>query len=361
MASTALNHIKDLSFCQDGINKVRELLYLEVLKFGSVSETLTMNYGVWNGKHIGGIGEFDLVGQAAKMCDPEWNHTNVKAVEEFWKLGVFDIAEELCADDFEETIAQYAMNTGTRRADLTDTDILAYIVEPKLKEAIEKGIWRYLWFGDTSAKNIADGGIITAGTDIKFFTAIDGLFKRLFALTAANPAQHITIAANSEATFDDQFDKMFEPGAATGVMKGLVYKSSAKLRQRNDKAIWCTQTYADALAEDVKTNNKGSELQWQSLFDGLISATRYNGQQIYALPIWDEMINSFENDGTKLNKPHRAIYASKASLLGGVESANDIMPDLDIWFSKDFQKNRIKGRESFGTTLWEPDLIQFAY
>lgn len=361
MTSTGLNNIKNLSFCEDGINHLRELLYLEVLKFGSIAETMTINYGIWNGKKIGGIGEFDEIGQDAKMCDPEWNHTNIRTVEEAWKLGVFDIAEELCADDFEETIAQYAMNTGTRRADLTDTDILSYIIEPRLKLAIEKGIWRYMWFGDKTAKNIADGGTITAGKDVKFLKSIDGLFRRLFALTASEPGQRVTIAANAETSYTDQYEAMFEQGAASKVFRDLVYKCDPKLMQMSDKAVWCTQSYANALAEDVKGGNKGSSLQWESLFGGLVYATEYNGQKINALPIWDEMIKVYENTGTALNKPHRAVFASKASLLGGCQSSGSMIPDLDIWFSKDSQKNRIKGREMFGTTLWEPELIQFAY
>jgi hypothetical protein len=132
-----------------------------------------------------------------------------------------------------------------------------------------------------------------------------------------------------------------------------------KLRQKSDKILLVTQTLADALAIDIKTNNKGSNLQWESLFDGFVSATQYNGQTILALPIWDEMIQSFENTGTKWNKPHRAVFASKETLKGGVES-NNMLADLQIFFSQKDQKNYLLAKDKAGTLTWEDELIMFA-
>lgn len=361
MASTAYNDIYKLTPNNKAISDLRELLFLEVLKFGSISETLTLKYGVQNGKYVGGVGDFGLVGEDKKMCNPDYNATSLSAQEKIWELGRLVISESMCADDFIETVAELALNTGTDKADLTDTFLLNGIVEPRLREAIEKAIWRYFWFNDTAAQHATDGGVITDSLDLKFFTPIDGLFKRLFAITAANPAQRVTIAANAEATKAAQRTAMFAEGAATGVMDQLIYNASMKLRQRSDKIVLCTQSFADALASDIKKTNKGSDLQWQSLFDGLVSATRYNGETLLALPLWDEMIAAYEDKGATLNYPHRALFAAKDTLWGGVESQNDFMPNLKIWFSDDNQVNYILGREELGTMVWEDDLIQFAY
>lgn len=359
--STAHNDIKKLTPSNQAISDLRELLFLSVLKFGSIAETLSPQYGARNGKIVGGIGEFDIVGESKKMCKPEFNSTKLGTQEKMWELGSLVISESLCADDFAETVAKFCMNTGTRKADLTDTDLLSHIVEPRLKTAIEKALWRYFWLGDKSAKNVADGGVITDGIPVKYFNPIDGLFKRLFEITANNNAQRVVISANAEASKSAQRAKLFEPGVATKIFDDLIYDANVKLRQQTDKAVWCTQSYADALASDIKKSNKGSDLQWESLFDGLVSATKYNGETIYALPIWDEMIASYEDLGATLNKPHRVLYASKGTLWGGVESENSFMPDLDIWFSKDDQENKILGREDLGTLIWEDELVQFAY
>lgn len=362
MASTAYNDLSQLTPDNLAIKDLRELLFLEVLKFGAISETLSLQYGVQDKKIVGGIGEFNILGESRNMCNPTFNATKLNTQEKRWELGTLAVLEQMCADDFIETVARFAMKTGTDKADLTQTDLLNYIVEPRLKEAVEKAVWRYFWFGDKDAVNVTDGGNITNGIDVKFFTPIDGLFKRLFALTAgANNKQRVTISANAETTYANQRAKMFDSGVATKVFDDLIYNASMKLRQRTDKIVLCTQSYADALASDIKKTNKGSDLQWESLFDGLVSATKYNGQTILALPIWDEMIAAYENKGTALNCPHRVLFAAKDVLWGGIESANDFMPNLKIWFSDDDQVNKILGREDLGTLIWEDELIQFAY
>lgn len=361
MASTALNDLKKLTPSNQAIQDLRELIFLSTLQYGSLAETLTFQYGAKNGKYVGGIGEFDIIGESKKLCKPTFNSTKIATQEKKWELGAFVVSESLCADDFAETVARFCMNTGTRKADLTDTDLLAHIVEPRLKTAIEKGLWRYYWFGDKTAKNVSAQGIITDGVDTKHFTAVDGLFKRLYDITATNASRRIKIDANGEASKALQRSKLFEDGVATGIFDDLIYGANIKLRQQTDKVVLCTQSYADALASDVKKTNKGSDLQWESLFDGLVSATKYNGETILALPIWDEMIASYEDQGDTLKFPHRVLYASKSALWGGVESENDFMPNLDIWFSKDDQENKILGREEVGTLIWEDDLVQFAY
>ncbi|EGK04662.1 hypothetical protein [Dysgonomonas mossii] len=360
MGSTALNNINQLTPDNLAIRDLRELLFLEVLQAGAINEIVDLNYGVLNGAHLGGVGEFGLLGEDKAMCRPTFNNTNLATQQKIWELGRIVVAEEMCADDFESTVAKFSMKTGTDRADLTQTDLLSYIIEPRLKTAIEKMIWRVSWFGDKAAQNVYDGGIIKDGIDVKFFTMADGLFKKLFAITAANTKQRVTIAANTAATYTAQRDNMRASGAATGVIDALVYNANPILRQAEGRFILCTQSFADALAIDIKANNKGSDLQWQSLFGGLAYATEYNGEKLIRLPIWDEMIQAFEDNGTTLNKPHRALFCTKDNLKVGFESSN-LMPDLKIWFSEDDQTNKILGRDKMGTLTWQDELIQFAY
>lgn len=361
MASTAYNDIKNLTVDNLGLSNLRELLFLERLKFGSISETLNLQQGVIDGKIVGGVGDFGLIGENMAMCAPKYNQTKLGTQEKKWELGTLAVAEQMCAADFLETVARFCLNTGTDKSDLTNTDLLNFIIEPKFGEALEKALWRYMWFGDKAAANVEDGGIITDGTEVKFFNSMDGLFKRLTAITTQNTNQRVTISANTQATFALQRSKMFEEGAATSVFDDLIYNANMKLRQRSDKMVLCTQSYADALASDIKKTNKGSDLQWESLFGGLVYATQYNGERILSLPIWDEMIAAHENNGSALNNPHRVLYAAKDTLWGGIESTNSILPNLKIWYSEDDDVNRIRGREEVGTLIWENDLIQFAY
>ena len=361
MASTGLSYMDQFTVSNQGIMDLKELLFLTVLQQGSINETVDFMTGVKNGSRLGGVGEMGLVGKKGNGCSPQWNTTNLDTVEKIWELIEYEVAEQLCYADFEDTIVQHSMRTGTDRADLTGTDYMDVILEPRLRLALEKMIWRLVWFGDKNAENVTDGGIITDTVNPDFFKVNDGLFKRLLAITAANPLQHVSIAANSELTYSAQIGALRMSGVATSIFDKLIYDASMKLRQKISKVIMCTQTMSDALAIDIKRTT-GSNLQWESIFDGLVYATTYNGQRILSLPIWDEMIQSFEDDkdSGRWNNPHRAVFADIKDLKAGTESS-DMIATLEAWFEKKDQMNYMLCKDKIGTLTWEDDLIMFAY
>jgi hypothetical protein len=359
MASTGKQFFDQFTVNNQGITDLKELLFLSILQYGSINETMDILTGVRQGAHLGGVGELEPVGRPSSGCDPQWKTSKIATQEKIWELGAYEIAESICYADLEETMIQFSLRTGTERADLTGTEYIDAIVEPVLAQAMEKMIWRLFWFGDKAAKNITGGGIITDGVDPTLFTTTDGLFKRLSAIVTAKPLQRAVIDANTQTTYAAQKEAIRASGVATGILDKLIYNAPMKLRQKSDKILLVTQTLADALAMDVKANNKGSNLQWESLFDGFVSATQYNGQTILALPIWDEMIQTFENTGTAWNKPHRAVYASKNTLKGGVES-NNMLADLQIFFDQKEQKNYLLAKDKAGTLTWEDELIMYA-
>jgi hypothetical protein len=313
-------------------------------------------FGVVPGSRVGGVGEMQAVGLPSTGCKPIFQASTIDTKEKTWELGEYEVAEEICYKDLEQTLVQFAMRTGTERADLTGTDYVDVIVEPRLRVALEKMIWRLAWFGDKQV----DTDIITAGVNADLFRVCDGLWKRIFALTASNPLQQVTIAANNAATYADQIAGIRASGVATKLMDDIIYDANPKILQKSDRVLLVTKSIADALAMDVKKNNIGSDLQWQSLFGGFVSATEYNQQTILSLPIWDELIRLYEDNGTKWNKPHRAVYAPKSSLKLGINS-KDLIAFLDIWFSKDDQVNRMLVRDKVGTMTWEDDLIMAAF
>lgn len=359
MASTGQLEITNLTPDNGAVMDLRELLFLTVLQSEAFERTVNLFPGAIHGKIIGGVGKMGLVGELMPNCKPTWNATKIPTQEKKWDLGEWTVAEEICYKDFVETLVRYAMRKKTSVADLTGTDFLDIIVEPKLTEAITEMLWRLYWFGNTTASNVADGGSITAGVDPKYFKVCDGFFKRLFAITAANEKQRVVIDANTAASYQAQRDGIRAAGVATGIFDKLIYDADIRIRQATDKGVLCTQSYADALAIDVKRTT-GSDLQWESLFGGLVSASKFNGHDILALPKWDEMITAFEDNGTTLNKPHRVLYAPKSNLLAGVASDN-LIAELKTWFSDDDQVNRMLARDEIGTIIWEDDLIQFAY
>lgn len=359
MASTGQLNIQDLTPDNGAITDLRELLFLSVMQSPALESTFTVYPGAEQGKNVSLVGKMGMVGEYQPNCEPAWNATSIDFTEKKWDLGEWTISEQICYKDLMNTLVRHAMRTKTSVADLTGTDYIDIVVEPKLREAMSDMLWRLSWFGDKDADNVSNGGILTNGLDNKYFTISDGFFKRLFAITAANADQKISIAANTAATYQAQRDGIRQEGVAIGIMDKLVYDADIRIRQAADRVVLCTQSFADALAIDAKRTT-GSDLQWESLFDGLVSATRFNGEEILAINKWDTMIKAFEDNGTTLNKPHRALYTSKSNLLAGVRS-NNLIEELQIWFSQDHQVNRLLARDEMGTMILDEEMIRFAY
>ena len=122
--------------------------------------------------------------------------------------------------------------------------------------------------------------------------------------------------------------------------------------------IFCTKTLADALTKDLKREYK-EILTWEQVFNGL-KVTEYNGVPVYSVSLWDRFIQKYENNGTKLNLPHRAVFGAPRELLVGTP-ANELISDLDIFFDRKDRMNYIYSTGKLGTLIGQDDLFQIAY
>ena len=84
-----------------------------------------------------------------------------------------------------------------------------------------------------------------------------------------------------------------------------------------------------------------------------------NGVKVFPIDIWDEYIQSYENDGVKWNNPHRAVMCTKNNLLCGTPS-DELIKTLSIWFSNDDQDVKMLARDKMGTLIFDDTLVQVA-
>lgn len=358
MASTGLN-FSALTPSNGALQSLSELLFSKVLGEERLAQVFNVIFGAENGKKVGFIGEFGLVGKAAQGCEPTYNNSQIETSEKTWDLGEWGVYEKICYKDLLGTLAQVAMRRGANIADLTGTEYIDDIVYPRLELAIYKMLMRFAWFGDKNADNVADGGVITNGVDPEFFTVTDGFWKRFFAIASGNSARRVNIAANAEATFAAQKSAILENGVASGIIDNLIMGASADLRQGENQVIFVTQSLKDALSRDIRNNNKGSELQWRAIFDG-ITESQYDGIRLVAMPLWDSIIQAYESTGTAWNKPHRAVYTTTNNLLVGIDNYTDFA-ELNVFFDEKSELNLLKSKGALGTIVAQDNMVQVAY
>ena len=323
MASTGLN-FSNLTPDNGAIKDLKRLIFLAVTDPESLGKIFNFLPKQKHGEKVGFIGEFGMVGKASQGCNPTFGTSVLATSEKEWDIREWEVAEKICYKDLEGTVAQVAMRTKTNIADLTGTEYTDYILAPRLELAIRKMLMRYAWFGDKAADTVTDG-------------------------------------ANAAATFAEQKAAMRQNYAAVDFLDALISDASTVLRQANGQLIYITQALKDALDADLKRNNKGSELQWTALFDG-ITETNYNGVQMLAIPFLDEIIKGCEtvSGGKAWNKPYRALYTIKDDLLVGMESESEVA-DIQVWFNKDEQMNKILSKDKIGTLIADDNLVQVGF
>lgn len=310
-----------------------------------------------SGDPIALIGALEDVGKAGAGCDPEYESKGIANQLKRWKLGEWSIPIKICYKSLEGTFAQLGLKGGTEIGDLTDTDVLA-IYTDALNRAIVEMFWRFGWFGSLKAKTIADGGVVTNGTDLAKINVCDGLWQRIYTQVAANAAQLTKIEANAQKTYAAQKEAALAEGYATGILDTLMMEADSRISGNSNAVVFVTKALADALTVDIKNWYKYS-LPWEVVFDGF-KTTSYNGVTIVAVSIWDRIIKSYENTGTALNKPYRAVYVDPKQLLVATD-ADGLFTDLDIFFDHKSRNQYIYAAGKIDTNLLEDGLFQVAY
>ena len=360
MASTGLN-FENLTPDNGAVRELNQLIFRAVLgaeKLGSLFNVLPNQK---HGDKVALIGDYGLLGKASEGCEPTYDHNTAATAEGEWNIKEWQISEEICYKDLEGTMAQVALKTKTDIGDLTGTEYLDYVVLPLLEVGAGKMLFRLAWFGDKNAASINDGGVLKADARIGAFNVTDGFWKRIYEMVATNAERHTAVAANAKTTFAEQKSAIRTSGAAIEVLDNLISDAPMTLRQANGQVIFISQALKDALSADIKKNNAGSDLQWEALFDGITKAN-YDGIELVALPMWDEIIKGYEtaNAGKAWNKPFRAVYTTRENLLVGIPGVNEIA-DLQVTFDPVKRKTYIYATDKLGTLIADDNLIQVAY
>lgn len=343
------------------VKSLKDLLIATNFVDEELEKFFTLRQNVHNGDKLGWVGEMSDVGWAGSGCNPTYKDAAIQFAQKEWGIGDWQIPLKWCYEDLEGTIAEYCLKTGTEIGDLTSTEYMDNIVLPALDLAMKRMMWRFIWFGDKTAANtdLEEGaGVITEDVDVSLFKTTDGFWKQLFAICTSNAAQHTTIAANSQTTAALQKSKLRDSGVAIGIFDALLDDADPRIAAMDGAAIFCTKSLGDALTRDLK-NKYNLILTWEQIFKGL-DVTEYDGTLVYRVSIWDRFIQAYQNDGTKLNLPHRAIYGSPKQLFVGTP-ANNLISELEIWFDKKERVNYLYSTGKLGCLIGEDNLFQIAY
>ena len=336
-------NLHELAFTPDEVRSLSELLVTEVLQSPELSLFHTLYPGIKNDKEIGIIdGSFGLVGLAAQGCNPTAQCFQVHATPKLWHPRYLEIIIDQCVTDVYASLVRLALNCGIEVNNLTTTEYFPFILNI-LKKDIKKMIFRMAWFGDENADNVVHGGLITNGVDVGYFNVFDGFWAQLADIITATPARRTALhPGNDQLTYALQ-NTVYDYYDANDDVMQVIDDAPAEMAMAPDRVLLVTRSVKQRLQRFVQ--DTGSFVQWNLLVNGIEFST-YDGIPIYSIPLWDQMIQAYQDNGTHYNDPHRILLTTKSNLAIGM-ACTSLFENVNTFYDPTTRLNRIEAMDAF--------------
>lgn len=213
-----------------------------------------------------------------------------------------------------------------------------------------------VWFSDTLADTIANGGVLTNGTDKTYFNTFNGLFKQIFTDATISAKYKTTIAKNSGASYVLQ---TLDSGDALAALKSVYTKADLRLRSLADAKFYVTQSIYDGYMNDLETLQNVGVGNTMITENGQMKLT-YRGIEVVAIASWDREIDAYQNNGTKWNLPHRIVLSTPNNLRVGTLAQGDF-GNINAFYDQYHNVNVIDGVYSIDAKMLEAYKVSVAY
>jgi hypothetical protein len=345
-------NLDNLHFTPDELRSLNELVVTAVLEAPELSQFHSFVTGIKNDRRIGIIpGTFGLVGKAAQSCDPTAQCYENVAIEKTWEPKYLEVIIDMCIDELNDTLMKLAVKCGTDVYDLTKTEIFTFIQDILAKD-IAKMVFRMAWFGDTNAAQIPVGNL-TPGTDPAFFNVFDGFWVQFAAIYAANPLQLNAMPGNTQITYALQ-QSVATPLLTYNAVNTLIDNAISELVAQPDRILLVTRSVMDRLRRQLQA--LGTAFQdYKLMVNGLEFAT-WDGIRIVSIPLWDQFIRAYEDNGTHWNDPHRVVYTTVSNLKIGMVCTS-LFDSINSFYDPRSRYNRIEAVDAFDAKIIDDRLL----
>lgn len=312
---------------------------------------LTTLHKVWTGvkmkEQIAFVNRFGKTGIKDSTCTRPASGAKATTAEKFWEPKNIGDTFVNCQAEMDglfkayfDKITSYAQKFNIEGSDL-DKLIIAMV-----EDSMMKAVYRYAWFGDTA---VAAAGAATAGlksaANVKFYDAVDGLWKQIFAGVTATTIKKVAITENAQLTLALQLTLASDRAKLT---LDAMYKNASIELQTNPTAkflltgeLW--ENYYQWLL------SKGVVYDINLLQNGLQSL-KYRGFDVINMnTIWDYDLQGDFVDNTTNNAgylPNRAVFTYAENTPIATLNENDLA-SLESWYNQDERVNKT----AYGFTL----------
>ncbi|WP_417351278.1 hypothetical protein [Flavobacterium alkalisoli] len=329
----ALVNAENLTLNPREAETVSGVVFNRVYNDSDLQEYHDIETGIDVSTQIAFAGRLGLLGKKASGCTPN-EAGGFELTEKYWTPVLEDFRLSHCQADMPALLKLFKKSKRINPDffDTVGTEEFGVIISA-VESAMLENMHRKIWFNDTAAQTVDNGGVFTNGTDLDYFNSFDGLFKQIFAEVPTTADNYIAIAKNAEADYASQ---ALAEDAALDIFEKMVTAADERLVSADDAYILATRSLADNYRATLRKKNLGSgflevveEGRPRLFFDGIEVKVRYD---------WDRYIKSYQDNGTKHNLPHRAVLTTKSNIPVGTLSDEDLTK-LDVFYDKTLKTN----------------------
>jgi len=312
---------------------VSEVIFNRVYNDSDLAEFHEIETGIDVKTQIAFAGRLGLLGKKTTGCTPN-EAGGFELTEKFWTPVLEDFRLKHCQTDMPALLKLFrkSQRINPDFFDAVGTQEFGVIISA-VETAMLENMHRKIWFNDTAAETVANGGVFKNGTDLGYFDSFDGLFKQIFTEVPSDALNRVAISANAGTSYSGQ---ALAEDAALAIFEKMVTAADERLVSADDSFILATRSLADNYRATLRNRNLGSgflevveEGRPKLYFDGIEVKVRYD---------WDRYIKTYQDNATKWNLPHRAVFTTKSNIPVGTLSEEDLTK-LDVFYDKTLKTN----------------------
>lgn len=357
----------DLSFSMREIESVSQVIFDRVYNESDLTEYHDIETGVDVTTQIAFAKRMALLGQeAGENCVPH-EADGFTFTEKKWEPVLEDFRLTHCQADMP------AMARIFRKAQRINPDFYDAVgsqefgvVIAAVEASLIENIHRKVWFNDKDANIIANNGVFNNVNALPYFKSFNGLFKQIMThntatdahgnlINADDPITIVPIADNLKGTYSEQG---LDADSAIKIFEQMLTEADERLIAADDAFILATRSLAENYRATLRNKNLGAgflevveEGRPKLYFDGIEIKVRYD---------WDRYIKTYQNNNTKWNLPHRAVFTTKSNIPVGTLNEQDLAK-LDVFYDRKSKTNNIDAAYTIDAKLLEGYLTVAAY
>ena len=312
--------------------EVSQAVVEQVFVMSELADNHEVMTGIQMKEQIVFVGQLGIGGEALVNCTPA-EQDALAFTQKYWDPALIAGRFTNCQNDLNKLFKLFkkAQKANPDYFDKDGSEEMA-MLSVAITESIKTSVNAKVWYSDTAGALFSGGGNFTNGTNLGLFNQFDGLFKQIF---ADGTIPRYTIAENTGATYTAQ---TLSAGKSYTILKSLYNLADARLLGHEDAKIYVTRSIYDNYLDYLETTEAvGGNIQ---VLENGRKLLTYRGITVALQNEWDRLQNAYQNNGTVVFRPHRALMTVPANIPVGTLSEEDL-ENLESWYEKKDKSNYV--------------------